>query len=48
METVLLNPKYTVTIPRALRKAWGIRPGQKIQVIQYGDRLELIPLKPIK
>ncbi len=26
----------------------GIKPGEKIQVIQYGDRIELIPLKSIK
>lgn len=48
METVLISPKFEVAIPRAMRKSLGIRPGQKVQVIQYGDRIELIPLKPIK
>jgi len=26
----------------------GIKPGEKIQVIQYGDRIELIPVRSIK
>jgi len=26
----------------------GIRPGQKIQVVQYDDRIELIPLRTME
>lgn len=48
METVLVSPKFQVVIPRAIRESLKIRPGQKIQVVLYGDRIELIPLKPIK
>ena len=48
METVMVTPKYEIAIPRALRKALRIKPGEKFQIIQYGDRIELIPLKPIK
>ncbi len=48
METVLVSPKFQVVIPRAIRESLQIRPGQKIQVILYCDRIELIPLKPIK
>jgi AbrB family looped-hinge helix DNA binding protein len=48
METVMVSPKYQVQIPRALRKALSIRPGQRIQVIQFEDRIELIPLKSPK
>ncbi|MBM4046014.1 MAG: AbrB/MazE/SpoVT family DNA-binding domain-containing protein, partial [Planctomycetes bacterium] len=33
METVTVSPKYQVVIPRAIREALGIRPGQKVQVI---------------
>ena len=31
-----------------MREALGIRAGHKIQVVPYGDRIELIPVKPIK
>jgi len=46
METVVVSPKFQVVIPRAVREPLNIRPGQKIQVIRYEDRIELIPLKP--
>jgi AbrB family looped-hinge helix DNA binding protein len=46
MEAVLVSPKYQVVIPRAVRAALGIRPGQKMQVIQYEDRIELVPIRP--
>jgi AbrB family looped-hinge helix DNA binding protein len=48
METVTVSTKYQVVIPSAIRNSLGIQPGQKIQVIRYGDRIELIPLKPVK
>ncbi len=48
MEAVLVSPKYQVVIPRAVREALRIRPGQKVQVIQYEDRIELIPIRSIQ
>ena len=48
METVSVSPKYQVVIPRAIREALSIKPGQKVQMIQYEGRIELIPLKPAK
>ena len=48
MEAVLVSPKFQVVIPRAIREKLQIRPGQKMQVIQYGDRIELIPLRPTR
>jgi AbrB family looped-hinge helix DNA binding protein len=48
METVTVSTKYQVVIPSAIRNSLGIQPGQKVQVIRYGDRIELIPLKPVK
>ena len=46
MEAVLISPKFQVVIPRAVREALRIQPGQRMQVIQYEDRIELIPLRP--
>ena len=48
METVTISPKFQVVIPRALRESLRIRPGQKVQMILYENRIELIPLKPVR
>jgi AbrB family looped-hinge helix DNA binding protein len=48
METTTVSPKFQVVIPLRVRQALGIRPGQKIQVIPYQGRIELIPVRPLK
>jgi AbrB family looped-hinge helix DNA binding protein len=48
METVSVSPKFAVIIPRSVRKMLGLRAGQKLQIIPYDGRIELIPLKPAK
>lgn len=48
METVMVSPKFQVVIPRTIREALHIQPGQKIQVIRYENRIELIPLEPVE
>lgn len=48
MATVTVSPKYQVVIPSALRRALGIRPGQKIEVLAYEGRLEFVPVRPMK
>ena len=48
MDTVTLSPKYQVVIPQRIRKAMQLLPGQKIQVVLYGNRIELVPEKNIK
>jgi len=45
---VTVSPKFQVVIPRSIRVALDIRPGEKIQVLQYKDRIEFVPLKDIK
>lgn len=45
---VTVSPKYQVVIPRAIRESLGIRPGQKVQALQYVDRVELVPFRPVK
>ena len=48
MEVVTVSSKYQVVIPRSIRDTMDIRPGQKVQVVRYGDRIEFIPLRPIQ
>ena len=48
MEPVSVSPKFQVVIPKQVRKALRLSPGQKIQMVVYENRLELIPLRPMK
>lgn len=48
MEIVTVSPKFQVVIPRDARRALGIMIGQKVQIIVYEGRLELVPVKPMK
>lgn len=47
MDTVKLSPKYQVMIPRSVREAMGLRPGQEVAVIRYRGRIELVPVSPV-
>jgi AbrB family looped-hinge helix DNA binding protein len=48
MSTVTISPKFQVVIPKEIRERLGLRPGQKVQVITYGDRIELIPVRGVR
>jgi AbrB family looped-hinge helix DNA binding protein len=47
MEEVKISQKFQVVIPKKLREALRLSPGQKVQMVVYGDRIEMIPLKKI-
>jgi AbrB family looped-hinge helix DNA binding protein len=48
MTTVKISPKYQVVIPKEIRNKLKLRPGQKMQILQFGERIEFILLKNIK
>jgi AbrB family looped-hinge helix DNA binding protein len=48
METVTISPKYQVVIPQRIREALGLKPGQKVRVIQYDNRVEFVPVIPMR
>lgn len=48
METVTLSPKFQVVIPQSIRSALQLAPGDKMHVIGYGDRVEIIPSRSMK
>ncbi len=48
MNTVTVSPKFQVVIPKNIRDMMGIISGQKIEVVAYQDRIELIPIQPMK
>ncbi len=48
MTSVTVSPKYQVVIPKKVRDSMGIVSGQKIQILTYQNRIELIPIRPMK
>lgn len=48
MDTVTVSTKYQVVIPREIRVSLGIKPGTKFQVLRYDNRIEMIPVKPMR
>jgi AbrB family looped-hinge helix DNA binding protein len=48
METVTISPKFQVVIPKTIRNSLKLSPGQKVQAILYDNRIELIPVRPIR
>jgi AbrB family looped-hinge helix DNA binding protein len=48
MEAVTVSPKFQVVIPRSVREKMGIRAGQKLRVLPYGNHIVLIPVKPME
>ena len=48
MDIVTVSSKYQIVIPRAIREKWNIRPGQRVRLIVYGNRLEVVPVRSIK
>jgi AbrB family looped-hinge helix DNA binding protein len=48
MPTVTVSPKFQVVIPKDVRESMGIVSGQKVQVLTYQNRIELIPIRPMK
>jgi len=48
MDTTRISPKYQVVIPRNVREAMDLKPGTRLQVVQFDDRIELIPLRSAK
>ena len=47
MQTVTVSPKFQVVIPKDIREAMHLRPGQKLKVIEYEGLIELIPDREI-
>lgn len=48
MKTVTISDKYQIVIPKAARDLLQLKPGQKVEVLVYEGRLELVPLRDLK
>lgn len=48
MYTVTISPKFQVVIPQAVREAMKLSVGEKMQVLQFDNRVELILVRNVK
>ena len=48
MDQVTVSPKFQVVIPQSIRTMLGVKPGQKMRVIAYDDKVIFIPVRPIQ
>ena len=48
MNTVVLSSEYQVRIPEEIRKETGLKAGASFEVMLYNNRIELVPVQPIK
>lgn len=48
MNTVTVSTKYQVVIPKVIREEIGLKAGTSLEIINYGNRIELIPIQPMK
>lgn len=44
MTTSLLSPKFQIVIPKEIRRALDLKPGQKLSVIEKDGHIELRPI----
>lgn len=47
MNTVTVSSKYQVVIPKEIRENIGLKVGTILEIVTYGNRIELIPIQPL-
>ena len=48
MSAVTISPKFQVVIPKEIRQGLHLKAGQKVEVVRYDNRIELIPVYPMR
>lgn len=48
MSAVTISPKFQVVIPKEIRQDLHLKAGQKVEIVRYDNRIELIPIYPMK
>jgi AbrB family looped-hinge helix DNA binding protein len=48
MSAVTISPKFQVVIPKDIRQGLHLKAGQKVEIVRYDNRIELIPVLPMK
>lgn len=48
MATTTVSDKYEIVIPEELRSDLNIKPGQQVEVVRSGRRIEIVPVRSIQ
>jgi AbrB family looped-hinge helix DNA binding protein len=48
VNAVTVSPKFQVVIPKEIREQLDLAPGQKLQMIAYDDRIEMVPVRAVQ
>ncbi len=48
MQTVTISPESKVVIPREMIDRLALKPGQKLQIEQFENRIELFPVNSLQ
>ncbi|MBN1127708.1 MAG: AbrB/MazE/SpoVT family DNA-binding domain-containing protein [Chitinispirillaceae bacterium] len=48
MLTATLSPKFQIAIPKEVRQQLNLKAGIKVHVIPYNNRIEFIPILPMR
>lgn len=46
MATVAVSDKGAVVIPAEVRERYGLHPGSRVHIVDYGDALAIVPASP--
>ena len=47
MTSVTISTKFQIVIPKNIRGKYDLAPGQKVQMIPFSNRIEVIPERKI-
>lgn len=45
--TITISPKFQIAIPKNVREQIGLQAGDRLQVMVYDRRIELIPIEKL-
>lgn len=48
MDMVTISPKYQVVIPQSVRDRLGLKVGEKVHVLSFRNRIEMIPVREMR
>jgi AbrB family looped-hinge helix DNA binding protein len=44
MTIAIVSEKGWIVVPKLFREKYGLKPGSRVQVVDYGDGISIIPL----